>query len=189
MSICLETPKRRQEDPKKNSPNKKSLDAELCGLGHIRRHLQPPGGHSNGIFDALKLPLEVLTPRKKVKDYLKSQIFAECGPSPPRPVTPAKETTHYHLFGHSPPQMTPRSRNRLKSTVFDPDPPNKARKEFVKRNPITGESCNSSRENNKKLEREIRNPITFEGVLERHIPSRCKQPPGGKCTFVLEYIE
>lgn len=190
MSVSVEPSLRRSTDLKKLSPGRKSLDAELYGLGHTLRHLQPPGGKENGVFDAFRLfPIEAGIPQKKVKNYFISHVFDRGQISPPRPITPASETTHYHLFPGSPPKSTRSSHNHQKSTVFDPDPPRKPPAEYFKKNPITGESCAATDENKRLKARKVRNPITFEGVKERYIPSRCTQPPGGKCTLVLEYKE
>lgn len=189
MSVIVSISSKRAGDPKKLTPSSKSLDAELYGLGHTLRHLQPPGGNETGIFDAFRLPQEPLTPKKNVNDYFKSHVFDVGKMSSPRPITPPRETTHYHLFAEVAPQTPTARHNNMKSTVFDPDPPKKRLGTLLKRNPITGESCRAIDERSRYRERRVRNPITFEGVKERCVPSRCNQPPGGKCSLVLEYIE
>lgn len=189
MSNTRTSPSKRMEDSLKLSPGHKSLDAELYGLGHTLRHLEPPGGKGSGVFNALRTEQEPLTPRKKVKDYLKSHIFDDGIPLPPRPATPQTEKTHDHLFAVDTSPNTEKRHNRMKSTVFDPDLPQNTPETFRERNPITGESWKDTDDGGEKKERLVRNPITFEGIKERHVTSRCTQPPGGKCSFVLEYIE
>lgn len=168
----------------------KSLNAEICNLGHIIRHLQPPGGKESGIFDT-RSTLPPAPAPKKVNNYLKSRIFDTGKSSPPksRPGTPAPASTFNRLFPVSPPMPSTVRHNHLKSTVFEPDPPRQPPVSFVQSNPITGTSSKSA-DDVEIPERQIRNPITFEGVPESAVPSlRCTQPPGGKSTFVLEYIE
>lgn len=191
MSVFAGSPVRRPCDSVKLSPEHKSIDAELYGLGRTFKSLQPPGGTENGIFDAYRLPPVVLTPRKKVKDYLKSHVFdAEIqSPPPSRPITPASESTHEHLFPATPSKPVPVRHNNLKSTVFDPDPPRKKRALAIKRNPITGESCKAFDDPVTPKARKVRNPLTFEGVPENRLPPRYSLPPWGKCSLVLEYHE
>ena len=191
MSVIAGSPTRRACDQKRLSPGHKSLDAELYGLGRTLKHLQPPGGNENGVFDAYRLPPEILTPRKKVKDYLRSHVFDVEIQSPPssRPITPASESTHEHLFPTTPSKPIPALHDNLKSTVFDPDPPKNTPILVIKRNPITGESCISFDDPVTPKIRKIRNPLTFEGVPQNAIKTRCTQPPGGKCSLVLEYNE
>lgn len=173
----------------RKSPSSKSLDAELYRLGKTLRHLQPPGGTEHGVFDAFKFPCETPPTPKKFKDYQKSDIFGESIVSPPRPVTPKEKTTHYKLFEMSPPPTKPCTRNRMKSTVFEPEPKVKPKKPFIKINPITGEDARYTGQEKRVKRYTVRNPITFEGVAEKHVPSRCKQPPGGLSSIKLEYNE
>lgn len=191
MSITAGSPIRRCCDPINISPGHKSLDAELYGLGRTLKHLQPPGGRENGVFDAYRLPPDVSTPRKIVKDYLKSNVFDVESETfcTPRPVTLATKSTQEHVFPATPPKPIPARHNNMKSTLFDPDPPRKVRPAVVIRNPLTGESCKSFTDPVITKARKVRNPITFEGVPEKPLPARCIQPPGGKSSFALEHIE
>lgn len=192
MSIVIAQTRRRPTDEVK-LPEQKGLDAELCNIGGTLRRLQPPGGSESGIFDVFRLPAPVLPSKKMVKNYVKSQIFDIGPPSPPksRPLTPASESTFCRLFPASGLKPSRARHNNLKSTVFEPDPAKKPPVPFVKRDPITGQSCKSTDEIKAKTpRRRVRNPITFEGISDMPIPSlRCTQPPGGKPTFVLEYVE
>ncbi|GFX85779.1 uncharacterized protein TNCV_2471811 [Trichonephila clavipes] len=173
----------------KISPRRKSLDAELYGLGKTLRHLQPPGGPENGIFDAFRRPY-MPSPRRKVNNYTQSFVFSSPEVSPARPVTPFKETTHYKLFVMSPPPVRSSKNNWTHSTVFDFNSASKTKiSNFIKKNPITGEACPSRDPELRLKVLKKRNPITFEGVYERIIPSRCKQPPGGRASIVLDYHE
>ncbi|GBM98669.1 hypothetical protein AVEN_191886-1 [Araneus ventricosus] len=161
----------------KISPRRKSLDAELCGLGRTLRHLQPPGGNESGIFDAFRLPPVILTPSGKVKEYTESHVFSTPKSSPPRPVTPYKDTTHYKLFAMSPPQAKPRRYKMTYSTVFDFNSiPAKRLPPAKKTNPITGEACPSRDPDVHRRMPNKRNPITFEGIVERRTPSSSSSP-------------
>ncbi|KAF8765106.1 hypothetical protein HNY73_023103 [Argiope bruennichi] len=174
----------------KISPRRKSLDAELYGLGRTLRHLQPPGGTESGIFDAFRLPPVITISSGKVKEYTQSHVFSPPESSPPRPLTPFKETTHYKLFARSPPPEKPIRYKLTYSTVFDfSSIPAKRQPPVKKKNPITGEACLSRDPDIKRKMPIKRNPITFEGIVERRTPSRCKQPPGGRSSIVLEYNE
>ncbi|GIX94070.1 uncharacterized protein CDAR_227171 [Caerostris darwini] len=174
----------------KVSPRRKSLDAELYGLGKTLRHLQPPGGPETGVFDAFRLPFDVHTKPRKVNEYTRSHVFSPPKPSPPRPITPLNRTTHYKLFEMPPPPLKARRYKMTHSTVFDlTELPKRKIRPFIKKNPITGEDCLSRDPEIRVKSLMKRNPITFEGVTERIVPSRCKQPPGGRSTVVLEYHE
>lgn len=147
-----------------------------------------PGGNENGVFDAYRLPPDVRTPRKNVKYYLKSHVFDIKSPSQSRAsrATPASNTTHEHIFPAEPLKPVLVRHNNMKSTVFDADPPRKKRALAIKRNPITGELCKSFDDPVTPKARNVRNPVTFEGIPENRLPRRSGQPLRKKMKYHMK---
>ncbi|KAG8181215.1 hypothetical protein JTE90_002897 [Oedothorax gibbosus] len=186
----LETIPVGRSSERKLSPGRKSLNAELYGLGRTMKHPQPRDKET-GIFDAFRLPPpDKNTLIRKINNYSESQVFAPAQTLPPRPQTPMELTTKYKLFIKPPPKIKVKKDDRMiKSSAFDVEDRIMLPRFYVKKDPITGEDGNAKITKKRQNQLKLRNPITFEGIAENRFPNRNMQPPGGTSSISLEYIE